>query len=211
MLRFDLTYRHDDNASPIALAADLPPGLHTLSGASGSGKSTVLLMLAGILRPGAGHITFAEQTLYDAAKGVFVAAHRRPVALVFQEPALFPHLRVWRNVAYGARVAGVARRREIAAQWLERMQASHLAERWPETLSGGEQERVALARAFAARPSVLLLDEPFASLDTALREHLVSVVNTEVERLGICALLVSHQGDALAGSAGQRLHMSAKP
>ena len=172
----------------------LDEGVTVMSGPSGSGKSTCLLSLAGLVRPARGYIQAQDRTLYDSQRGVFVPARERRVALVFQTLALFPHLTVQENVAFGVDYAQSRRERgDIAAQWLERMHIPGLAARMPATLSGGEAQRVALARALASRPTLLLLDEPFSALDEALRRELASEVCAVVEALHIPALLVTHE------------------
>jgi molybdate transport system ATP-binding protein len=189
----------------------LPPGLTVLAGPSGAGKSTLLSALAGLLRPRAGRIVLQGETLLDVDAGVFSPPHRRRVGLVFQSLALFPHLRVWQNVAFGVVGAGGdggGDRRATAQRWLERMQVGALADRLPATLSGGEAQRVALARALAAGPRLLLLDEPFSALDPPLRRALGAEVKALVDEAGIPAILVTHDADD-AGLGARVLRLQA--
>lgn len=208
MLRFALTYQLPASERPLQLEAELRPGLHLLRGASGAGKSTILRILAGALRPTTGFVRLDDVVLTDTGARHFVPAHLRETALVFQEPALFPHLRVLQNVAYGVPAAGRRSREDEARRWLERSEAQHLAHRWPVTLSGGEAQRIALARAFATAPRVLLLDEPFVSLDAPLRRRLLGMVIREVQLLGLYAILVTHDEEITATEGGATLHMS---
>ncbi|MBX3269045.1 MAG: ATP-binding cassette domain-containing protein [Sandaracinaceae bacterium] len=185
----------------VALRFDA--GVTAIVGPSGAGKSTLLAAIAGLVRPSSGRIVLDGLPLFDAGPRVFVPAHRRRVALVFQSLALFPHLCAWQNVAYGIDAPRRARR-ERALSWLARTRAEALAERLPATLSGGEAQRVALARALASEPRALLLDEPFSALDPALREALGDDVRALVTELSIPALLVTHHRED-AARLGARL------
>jgi molybdate transport system ATP-binding protein len=166
-----------------------------LVGPSGAGKSSVLRAVAGLARPAAGRIALGGDAWFDAEQGVFLSPDRRSVGLVFQEYALFPHLSVRRNVAYG----GTTRVDEL----LERFRISQLADADPSELSGGERQRVALARALARNPGVLLLDEPLSSLDT----HTKSAVRVELQELlhefGLPTILVTHDYDDAAALADE--------
>jgi len=153
-----------------------------LLGENGSGKSTLLSVAAGLLRPDAGNVVLGGVPVLDTAAGVDVPPHRRGIALLAQDPLLFPHLSVIENVAFGPRSRGS--RRDVAHRqarhWLAEVGASELAGRRPSQLSGGQAQRVAVARALAADPQLLLLDEPMASLDVevtpALRQTLRRVL-----------------------------------
>jgi molybdate transport system ATP-binding protein len=183
----------------LDVAFDVPPGLTVLVGPSGCGKSTTLATVAGILTPSAGRIALGDETWFDEASGIDVAAHRRRVSLVFQSLALFPHMSALENVAYGVpRTFGRAEREQRAAAMLERMDAAHLANRRPATFSGGEAQRVALARAFAHEPRVLLLDEPLTALDPRLRARLAQDVRRLVDEVKMPAIYVTHDvGEAM--------------
>jgi molybdate transport system ATP-binding protein len=139
-----------------------------LLGPNGAGKSTVLAVAAGLLRPDRGRVVLGGRPL--TGDGVLVAPHDRHVAMLAQEPLLFPHLSVLDNVAFGPRSAGAGRRasREQAARWLHEVGLEALADRRPSQLSGGQAQRAAVARALAAEPTLLLLDEPMAALDVAV-------------------------------------------
>lgn len=145
-----------------------------LLGPNGAGKSTILATLAGQLRPDAGEVLLGGRTLLSTQSRVDLAPHRRGVALLAQDPLLFPHLSVIDNVAFGARSRGTrrAQARVGAEAWLERVGIADLGSRKPSQLSGGQAQRAAVARALAAEPDLLLLDEPMAALDVAVRPEL---------------------------------------
>jgi ABC-type sulfate/molybdate transport systems ATPase subunit len=166
-----------------------------LVGPSGAGKSSVLRAVAGLARPRAGRIALDDNVWFDADRRVFLTPDRRTVGLVFQEYALFPHMSVRRNVAYGGAVR--------VDEYLERFHISHLADADPGELSGGERQRVALARALARDPGVLLLDEPLSSLDA----HTKAAVRVELQELlrefGLPTILVTHDYDDAAALADE--------
>jgi molybdate transport system ATP-binding protein len=196
-LGVDVTVAGREAAAPRLVARfAAPPGITVLFGPSGSGKSTCLAAIAGLLRPARGVIRLGGERLFDAAAGIDVPPDRRGVALVFQSLALFPHLTALDNVAYGlGRDRPRRERRERALAWLERVHVGHLAARRPGTFSGGEAQRVALARALASAPRVLLLDEPFSSLDAPLRRRLREELAGLVAELGGPAILVTHDAE----------------
>jgi iron(III) transport system ATP-binding protein len=168
-----------------------------LLGPSGCGKTTVLRMIAGLLDPDQGTIAIDGQTV--AAPGRSVPPERRNVGLVFQDYALFPHLSVGRNVAYGLRGMGRAQRRERVYEVLDLVGLRDHVRRLPETLSGGQQQRVALARALAPEPDLVLLDEPFSNLDAALRTTVREDVRRILRDAGATAIFVTHdQEEALS-------------
>ena len=157
----------------VALEA-LPGEVVAVVGPNGAGKSTLLRALAGLVPLAAGRVAMGDTVLEDAATGHRLAPERRPVAIVFQDRLLFPHLSALDNVVFGLRCQGV-RRAEAgrrAAAWLERLGVGHRAASRPATLSGGEAQRVALARALAVEPGLLLLDEPLSALDVEARAAL---------------------------------------
>ena len=163
-----------------------------LIGPSGCGKTSLLRAVAGLERCASGRVSIAGEVLSDAASGQHLAPERRQIGMVFQDYALFPHLSVADNVAFG--VAGLDRhaRQQRVQQMLDLVGLDHAAKRAPHQLSGGQQQRVALARALAPRPRLLLLDEPFSSLDVDLRERLAQEVRVILKESGTTALLVTH-------------------
>lgn len=163
-------------------------------GPSGGGKSTLLRLIAGLERPDAGEIRIGDQVVADATRR-FVPPERRRVGLVFQDHALFPHLTVAGNIAFGLPRRPRAARRQRVDELLALVHLEAYADRYPHELSGGEQQRVALARALAPRPEVVLLDEPFASLDPDLRRSLAADVARVLRAAGTTAVLVTHDRD----------------
>ncbi|MCZ8381158.1 ABC transporter ATP-binding protein [Mycobacterium sp. CPCC 205372] len=170
-------------------------------GPNGVGKSTLLLMIAGLLRPDDGRIELGGTVVTDTGTGIFVPAHARHVAMLTQRPLLFPHLSVEANVAYGPRCSGQSRSaaRATARRWLHAVGATDLADRKPAQLSGGQAQRVAIARALAAEPRLLLLDEPLAALDVAAAPALRRLLREMLRDAGRTAIIVTHDLlDALA-------------
>ena len=169
----------------------------SMLGPSGSGKTTCLRLIAGFEQPDSGHIEIFGET----AEGV--PPYRRAVNTVFQDYALFPHMTVGDNVAYGLMVRGVGRteRRRAAHEMLALVKLSGLEDRRPAALSGGQRQRVALARALVVRPKVLLLDEPLGALDLKLREQMQVELKSLQREVGITFIYVTHdQGEALSMS-----------
>lgn len=168
-----------------------------LLGPSGCGKTTSLRMIAGFEEPSLGEVRIAGQDVTD------VPPYRRPVNTVFQNYALFPHMKIADNVAYPLKMQKVAKSviKTRVAEALERVDMSAAATRLPHQLSGGQRQRIALARALVAQPRVLLLDEPLGALDLKLREHMLTVLKNLQRDVGITFIYVTHdQGEALAMS-----------
>lgn len=171
--------------------------LVTVIGPSGCGKSTMLRLIAGLERLDAGRISIAGDVVADRRR--FQEPERRRVGLVFQDHALFPNLTVAKNVAFGLNRMPAPERRKRVAEVLELVRLGHLSSRYPHELSGGEQQRVALARALAPRPAVVLLDEPFSSLDETLRGRVRADIVSVLQETGTTGLLVTHdQTEALS-------------
>ncbi|EPR41765.1 ABC transporter related protein [Desulfovibrio sp. X2] len=169
-----------------------------LFGPSGSGKTLTLMVLAGLLAPVRGHIKVCGRTLYDSASGVDLPAREREMGLLFQDYALFPHLTVRDNVAFGLRrrLFGFSRltreQSERVDELLDACGIASLAGHRPHQISGGQRQRAALARALATEPRMLLLDEPFAALDQPLRARMREELCRTRERVGIPMVMVSH-------------------
>ncbi|KKI17437.1 ATP-binding cassette domain-containing protein [Sphingomonas sp. Ag1] len=180
----DLTVRRGERVIGTAFRSDARSTV--LVGPSGAGKTSVLMMIAGLLAPSVGHVRVGGRTLYDAAARIDVPPHRRRAGVVFQEPRLFPHLSVRRNLLYGASDALALPR--IAAT----LEVEPLLERWPRSLSGGEARRVAIGRALLSAPDFLLLDEPLASLDRARREEAMQEIERLRDDLRLPMLIVTH-------------------
>ena len=163
-----------------------------LLGPSGCGKTTTLRLIAGFETPDAGRITIAGRTIADARAGVHVEPEARGVGIVFQDYALFPHLTVGENVAFGLPRSGRSARGERVGQILDLVGLAELVDRYPHELSGGQQQRVAVARALAPAPAVILLDEPFSNLDADLRAQMRDEVEKILRSTGTTAIFVTH-------------------
>jgi len=167
-----------------------------LFGPSGAGKSLTLKAIAGLLRPEAGHVRLGGATLFDAGHGVNLPPQQRRLGYLFQDYALFPHLTVRQNIAFGLHRGWLnPSRREKDAEverWMAALRIEHLAQMLPAQVSGGQRQRTALARALVTRPQALLLDEPFAALDHDLRAHLRQELKDVLEATDVPLLLISH-------------------
>jgi iron(III) transport system ATP-binding protein len=180
-------------AAVESVSLALRPGqIGVLIGPSGCGKTSLLRAVAGLERPSAGRIAIAGETLSDAASGLHVAPERRRIGMVFQDYALFPHLSVEANVDFGIRGLPAADRRRRTEEVLGLVGLAHVRQRAPHQLSGGQQQRIALARALAPSPRLLLLDEPFSSLDVDLRERLAQELRGILKQAEATALFVTH-------------------
>ncbi len=199
----NVSKRHGSVEALNDMSLDVKRGeIVALLGPSGCGKSTFLASIAGLVRIDAGTITLGDRLV--SGSGLHVAPQDRRVGLVFQDHALFPHKTVADNVGFGLHGIGRSERRERVAEMLALVRLADKGHRYPHELSGGESQRVALARALAPSPDVLLLDEPFASLDPTLRVEVRDEVRSLLHSVGSAAVLVSHDiEDALA--LGDRL------
>lgn len=183
-MSFDVDVRAARGGREVGATFATGAGVTVLVGPSGTGKTSVLDMIAGLLRPLRGHVRVGGRTLFDAATDL--PPEQRRVGYVFQEARLFPHRRVRANLLYGARDA--ARLAEVAAT----LDIAHLLDRWPRTLSGGEARRVAIGRALLSEPAFLLLDEPLSSLDPARREEAMRAIERVRDTQALPILLVTH-------------------
>jgi len=193
VLELDLEVVRDGFVLEVALS--LGAGPTVLVGPNGAGKSTLLRAILGAVPVRRGRIVLEGRVLLDTQRGVSLPTEERRVAWVPQEYALFPHLSVRENVQFGA--PGAAGRRR-AGEFLDRLGLGPLAARLPGALSGGERQKVALARALAAEPRALLLDEPLAALDTETRASTRTLLSETLRQLGIPSLVVTHDARDLA-------------
>lgn len=165
-------------------------------GPSGSGKSSLLRAIAGLLKPDMATIQFYGTMVckitQDSHPRIFIPAEKRRVGLVMQNPAVFPHLTAAGNVAFALRGTEKSAQQKTVAQLLEIVEAESLADRWPRELSGGQLQRVAIARTLAAGPSILLLDEPFAALDAQSRQQVSQNLHQWAHERGVPVLTVTH-------------------
>lgn len=186
-MSFDVDVAVRRGESRIAARFVTGPGATVLFGPSGVGKTSVLHMVAGLLRPESGHVRVAGETLFDGSAGIDISPEARRIGYVFQEPRLFPHMRVAANLRYGQPRGG--------GDWdgvVAMLGIGHLLDRWPRGLSGGEARRVAIGRALLSAPRVLLLDEPLSSLDRARRGEILDALVAVRDRTGIPILMVTH-------------------
>jgi molybdate transport system ATP-binding protein len=165
-----------------------------LLGESGAGKTTVLRLLAGLMRPEQGHIALAEQTFFDSTRHIAIPPQERPFGYVFQDYVLFPHLSVFENIAFGLRAQHFPRAtiNQRVEEALSLLALDGLAQRRPTQLSGGQQQRVAIARALALQPRLLLLDEPLAALDVQTRREVRQELRRLLSKLALTTILVTH-------------------
>jgi molybdate transport system ATP-binding protein len=178
-----------------------PEGITVLLGPSGVGKTSVLNMAAGLLRPDRGHVRIGGNTVFDTNTGIDLPAHRRRIGYVFQDGRLFPHRRVRGNLLYGQKLAAPADRWIDLDDTVSFLDIGHLLDRWPRSLSGGEAQRVAIGRALLSGARALLMDEPLTSLDTARREEVMRTIERIRDTLGLPILYVTHdptEADRLA-------------
>jgi molybdate transport system ATP-binding protein len=186
--------RRRDAASPFVLDVSLqiPPGITILFGPSGAGKSTLLDCLAGLVRPDAGRIAIGEEALFDSASRANLPPQKRRIAYVFQSLALFPHMSVEENVSYGLAYLQGQERRARVGEILTAFRVENLKTRKPGEISGGEQQRVALARSLVTLPRLLLLDEPLTGLDAPLKAAIVEDLRAWNAAQRIPILYVTH-------------------
>lgn len=167
----------------------------SILGSSGSGKTTLLRAIAGLVDVDRGSIELAGRTLVDPGRGISLSCDARKIGIVFQDLALFPHLSIAENIEYGLNTLSRESRERRRQEVLALVGLRGLEDRMPHQISGGQQQRVALARALAPGPELILFDEPFSSLDAALRRDLSVEVRSVLKRSGTAAILVSHDLD----------------
>lgn len=182
-----------------------------LIGPSGSGKSQTLKAIAGLAIPDCGHIRLNGRTLFDADAGVRLSPQHRNIAYVFQDYALFPHLTVRQNIGFGLARGwlnpGLDDSQEAVNYWLDAFDLRHLAHQHPAEISGGQRQRTALARALVSQPQALLLDEPFAALDPALRVRMRRELDELQRRLRVPMILITHDPVDAEVFGDQVLHL----
>jgi molybdate transport system ATP-binding protein len=176
----------------LDVALEIPAGITILFGPSGAGKSTLLDCIAGLVRPDAGRVSVGRDTWFDSAAAINLPVHRRAVGYVFQSLALFPHLTVEQNIAYGILHLEARERNRRVAEILAAFRVENLRQRKPGEISGGEAQRVELARALVTDPRVLLLDEPMTGLDEELKAGIIADLRTWRAARAIPILYVTH-------------------
>ena len=194
----EVAIRHDFGGFALDVAFQAPPGLTVLFGRSGSGKTSVINAVAGLMRPDAGRIAVGERVLVDSDKGLCLPPHKRRLGYVFQDARLFPHLSVRQNLGYGGWVSG---RRAPAPEFsrvVEMLGIGPLLSRRPGALSGGEKQRVAIGRALLSSPGLILADEPLAALDEARKAEILPYFERLRDEAGVPILYVSHAASEVA-------------
>lgn len=189
----------------IALAFRAEEGVTALCGPSGAGKTTVLNLIAGVLRPRSGSIRLGDRVLFDSDTRVNLPLHQRRLGYVFQDYQLFPHLTVRRNVQYGAKRS--AGSKVSFDRLVEILALGPLLDRYPKTLSGGEQQRVALGRAIAGGSEFLLLDEPLSALDAERKSGILEYLETILGEFKLPAIVVTHDGQLLERLGATRIEI----
>ncbi|MEM8740439.1 MAG: molybdenum ABC transporter ATP-binding protein [Pseudomonadota bacterium] len=190
-MTLDVALRHQIGSFTLDVAFQAPAGVTALFGRSGAGKSSVVHAVAGLMRPRAGAIRLEDETLLDTEAGIWRPPHQRRLGVVFQESRLFAHMSVRRNLLYGAWFSGGAARGALA-DVVDLLGLGGLLSRAPDTLSGGEQQRVAIGRALLARPRMLVMDEPLAALDAPRRAEILPYLERLRDSTGLPILYVSH-------------------
>jgi len=192
-LTADIQYAYPQGCLRVNLRVPIKPTqVIVLFGPSGSGKSSLLHLLAGIKNPTSGTIQFGTEVWFDQERGVGVPTHRRSVGFLFQDYPLFPHLNVSENIAYGLGHLTRGDQQKEVAQWISHLRLKGQENSDPRALSGGERQRVALAQTLAPRPRLLLLDEPFSALDHPTRSYLRKMLREWLVALEIPTVLVTH-------------------
>lgn len=188
----------------LGVALDVPPGISILFGPSGAGKSTTLDCIAGLLRPEEARIVIGDAILHETEKKIDLPPEKRRIAYVFQSLALFPHQTVEENVAYGISALSVTERRQRVKEILSDFHVEKLAKRKPSEMSGGERQRVALARSLVTQPRALLLDEPLTNLDAYLKNTIMEDLRAWNSARNIPILYVTHSRDEV-DTLGERV------
>ena len=201
MLSVDVEKRLGDFA--LSAKFETAGGVTALYGPSGSGKTSIVNMIAGLVKPDRGRIVLDDIVLFDRATRVNMPAHRRHIGYVFQEGRLFPHLTVAQNLEYGRWMVGLPHEAADYERIVTLLDIGHLLKRRPRNLSGGERQRVAIGRALLAKPRLLLLDEPLASLDRARKREILPYLARLRDESKVPMIYVSHQAGEILRLASQ--------
>lgn len=182
-----------------------------LFGPSGAGKTQTLMMMAGLNTPSQGRVVFQNQVVFDSQQSIHLAARQRGLGYVFQDYALFPHLKVRQNIGFalkqGLQNPSLAHEDSTVAHWTQVFQLQAVSELYPEQLSGGQRQRTALARALVAQPRALLLDEPFAAMDRPLRQRLREELLQLQTELALPMVLITHDEEDVKAFAEEVIHI----
>lgn len=208
MLQVDVKKHLGDkrkNEFSLDISFSVENGITVLVGASGSGKTTTLRLIAGVLTPDEGIIKVGAQTYFDSSQNINLSIQKRRVGFVFQDYALFPHFTAEQNIAYGIKTKDKKAKFEKALEMLALFHIEHIKGRLPREISGGEQQRVALARALASNPAVVLLDEPLSAVDVETRAKLLDEIESAQRQTNIPFVYVTHNETEAERFGNQRI------
>ena len=197
-MTLSVTLRHSFSGFDLDVSFQAPAGVTVLFGGSGSGKTTIINAVAGLLRPQSGRVCIDDWELFDIEQGRWLPPHRRRLGYVFQEGRLFPHLTVSQNLAYGRWFAPRNAKRENSSRIVEMLGIGHILKRYPATLSGGEKQRGAIGRALLADPKLILADEPLAALDETRKAEILPYFERLRDEVSVPILYVSHSASEVA-------------
>lgn len=197
-MTLNVAFRHRAGSFDLDVQFEAPPGVTALFGKSGSGKTTIVNAVAGLLRPDTGRVEVAGRVLVDRKAGIWVPPHRRRLGYVFQEGRLFPHLTVGQNLLYGRKRKSVSESQTPLDMVVSLLGLEGLLARRPLDLSGGEKQRVAIGRALLSDPDMLLMDEPLAALDSARKAEILPYIQRMCSEVGVPILYVSHSVPEIA-------------
>jgi len=209
-MSFEVDVSRQLGEARIAARFEAGDGITALFGPSGAGKTTILNMVAGLLRPDAGRIAVNGTLLFDSASGIDLPPEQRRLGYIFQDGRLFPHRRVRGNLLYGYSLAPPEARWMSLEDAVAFLGIGHLLDRWPRSLSGGEAQRVAIGRALLSGPRFLLMDEPLSSLDGPRRNDIMTVIERIRTELGLPILYVSHDPVEIERLATTVIHLGAE-
>lgn len=214
----DVQLRKQVDGFSLELAFQMEAELVVLFGPSGSGKSMTLRLIAGLLKPDAGHVKLNDTILYDSARQIQLATQHRALGYLFQNHSLFPHMTVLKNIMFGAKGFAKHQQHDMARALITTFNLAGLEHKYPHEISGGQQQRVAFARAIIKHPQALLLDEPFSALDTPMRVNMRECLKKVMKQLHIPIILVTHDlfeacamADTMLVYAGGRIVQAGSP
>ena len=200
-------FERRETSFDLEISVEVGPGFTVLTGPSGAGKTSLLRLVSGIIKPDRGRIEMDSQVFFDAEQAIDLPIRERHIGFVFQDYALFPHMNATQNVSYGIKTGSHSERQDKANEMLGLFHVEHIAARMPREMSGGEQQRVALARALASEPRIALLDEPLSAVDIETRGKLLDEIENAQERTKVPFIYVTHNEAEAATLGRQRITM----